>query len=224
MVNKDITFAEVSRSLNRLEGFINDMLLNVHYYNESLPNIEESITRQIEEVKFNRNGDESINYIGIHNCVDYILNNQSMLLAKRAFSIEKKINEIERILLSYIDKLLVASDLLWETGLILHEIRELYIEPFIQELDEGQYPKVPDELKWLFNNESECYEFIRKNYRKSPQFIANAYMEWPKVADPSIKNNSLHPKSTLFKYFVEPFIDDEKKKESARTGFYRLFK
>ena len=34
MDKKDITFADVSRSLNRLEGFIDDFLLTVQSYNE----------------------------------------------------------------------------------------------------------------------------------------------------------------------------------------------
>ena len=103
MEKKDITYSDVSRSLNRLEGFIDDFLLTVQSYNEKRNfekinvivdghnetmqiypiDIKKSIIGFIDDVKFNREGDESINYFGIHDCVDYILNNQSLLLAKK---------------------------------------------------------------------------------------------------------------------------------------------
>lgn len=151
MEKKNISFADVSRSLNRMEGFIDDFLLTVQSYNEKriIKNanvivdgheetidiypidIKKSIMGFIDDVKFNREGDESINYYGIHDCVDYILNNQSLPLAKRAFSIESKINEAEQILLSFLSKIGETSDLLWQTGQILWQIGELHIEPFV---------------------------------------------------------------------------------------------
>ena len=152
MDNKGITFADVSRSLNRLDGFIDDFLLTVQSYNEKriiekanvivdshketmviYPiDIKKSIIGFIDDVKFNREGDEAVNYYGVRDCVDYILNNQSLLLAKRAFSVETKIFEAENILISFITDIKEASDLLWETGCIISQIQELHIEPFIQ--------------------------------------------------------------------------------------------
>ncbi len=164
MDKKDITFADVSRSLNRLDGFIDDFLLTVQSYNEKriiekanvivdshketmiiYPiDIKKSIIGFIDEVKFNREGDESINYYGIHDCVDYILNNQSLLLAKRAFSIETKIKEAEQILLSFLSEIEETSDLLWQTGQILWQIGELHIEPFIQETSHVENNPIPE--------------------------------------------------------------------------------
>ena len=154
-MGKELTFADVSRSLNRLEGFVDDFLLAVQSYNEKRNietqnviidghketmviypiDIKESIIRYVKEVERNVNGDESIEYIGIRDCVDFILNSQSMLLAKRAFSIESKVREIESILLSYCSGSMIkpVSDLTWQTGHILWEIGELHIEPFILE-------------------------------------------------------------------------------------------
>ena len=169
MDKKDITFADVSRSLNRLDGFIDDFLLTVQSYNEKriiekanviidghketmviYPiDIKKSIKGFIDEVKFNREGDESINYYGIHDCVDYILNNQSLLLAKRVFPIETKIKEAEQILLSFLSEIEEISDLLWQTGQILWQIGELHIEPFIQETSQtGDIPET---------GENECF-------------------------------------------------------------------
>ena len=164
MDNKGITFADVSRSLNRLDGFIDDFLLTVQSYNEKriiekanvivdshketmviYPiDIKKSIIGFIDEVKFNRDGDESINYYGIHDCVDYILNNQSLLLVKRAFSIETKIKEAEPILLSFLSEIEETSELLWQTGQILWEIGELHIEPFIQETSHIENNPIPE--------------------------------------------------------------------------------
>lgn len=242
MENKDITYSDVSRSLNRLEGFIDDFLLTVQSYNEKRNiekinvivdghnktmqiypiDIKKSIIGFIDDVKFNREGDESINYFGIRDCVDYILNNQSLLLAKRAFSIETKIKESESILTSFIADVKEANDLLWETGQILWQIGELHIEPFIQDDgdDSKDYPEIPNELIWLFPSESQCIDFVKNNWRKPANIVANAYMEESRVVDPFIKNNSLHARSTLYHYFVEPFD----KSDSARTGFYKLFK
>lgn len=169
MDKKDITFADVSRSLNRLDGFIDNFLLAVQSYNEKriiekvnviidghketmviYPiDIKKSIKGFIDEVKFNREGDESINYYGIHDCVDYILNNQSLLLAKRVFPIETKIKEAEQILLSFLSEIEETSDLLWQTGQILWQIGELHIEPFIQETSQtGDIPET---------GENECF-------------------------------------------------------------------
>ena len=134
MEKKDITYADVSRSLNRLEGFIDDNLLGIQPYSEGHNDIKD-VTRLIDAVKYNREGDEEISYIGIYDCVDFVLNNTSMPLAKRIFAIESKIKEVEPVLLSYChDSMIkVVSDLLWETGRILWQIGELYVEPFIQE-------------------------------------------------------------------------------------------
>lgn len=134
MEKKDITYADVSRSLNRLEGFIDDNLLGIQPYSEGHNDIKD-VTRLIDAVKYNREGDEEISYIGIYDCVDFVLNNTSMPLAKRIFAIESKIKEVEQVLLSYChDSMIkVVSDLLWETGRILWQIGELYVEPFIQE-------------------------------------------------------------------------------------------
>ena len=142
MDKKDITFADVSRSLNRLEGFIDDFLLTVQSYNEKriikkvnvivdghketmvmYPiDIKKSIMGFIDVVKFNREGDEAINFHGIHDCVDYILNNQSVILANRAFSIETKIKEAEQIILPFLSEIKEANELLWETTLIINKI------------------------------------------------------------------------------------------------------
>ena len=170
MDKKDITFADVSRSLNRLDGFIDDFLLTVQSYNEKriiekanviidghketmviYPiDIKKSIKGFIDEVKFNREGDERVLItIGIHDCVDYILNNQSLLFAKRAFPIETKIKEAEQILLSFLSEIEETSDLLWQTGQILWQIGELHIEPFIQETSQtGDIPET---------GENECF-------------------------------------------------------------------
>lgn len=157
-MEKDITFASVSRSLNRLEGFVDDFLLTVQSYNEKRNiekqnvivdghketmviypiDIKESIIRYVKDVEQNINGDECIDYIGIHDCVDFILYSQSKLLAKRAFTIESKVREIESILLSYCSGNLIkpVSDLTGQTGHILWEIGELHIEPFVQEMNQ----------------------------------------------------------------------------------------
>jgi len=136
MEKKEIAFADVKRSLNRLEGFIDDLLLNVQSFNErDIEDVWTQLSYWLNEVKNNREGDDSINYIGIYDCVDFILNNSSIVLAKMAFSIDAKIKEIESIVLTYISYQVtqkVASSLLWETGSILSQIGELYIEPFIQ--------------------------------------------------------------------------------------------
>lgn len=245
MDKKDITFADVSRSLNRLDGFIDDFLLTVQSYNEKriiekanviidghketmviYPiDIKKSIKGFIDEVKFNREGDESINYYGIHDCVDYILNNQSLLLAKRVFPIETKIKEAEQILLSFLSEIEETSDLLWQTGQILWQIGELHIEPFvIDDENDGNYPEIPKELKNLFPNESQCVDFVRRNYGKTAEFVAYAYKDEPRIINPSDSDNSIPVIAILFRYFVEPFIKGEKEKNSARTGFYRYFK
>ncbi|MBR1503669.1 MAG: hypothetical protein IJ618_07295 [Prevotella sp.] len=168
-MGKELTFAAVSRSLNRLEGFVDDFLLTVQSYNEKRNieiqnaivdghketmviypiDIKESIIRYVKEVERNVNGDESIEYIGIRDCVDFILNSQSMLLAKRAFSIESKVREIESILLSYCSGSMIkpVSDLTWQTEHILWEIGELHIEPFILENNQDAViPKTGEKL------------------------------------------------------------------------------
>ena len=73
MDKKDITFADVSRSLNRLEGFIDDMLLTMQSYCDSKIDTEKSINSFLGELKWLGEGDESINYFGIYDCVDFIL-------------------------------------------------------------------------------------------------------------------------------------------------------
>ena len=245
MDKKDITFADVSRSLNRLDGFIDDFLLTVQSYNEKriIENanvivgghketmviypidIKKSIIGFIDDVKFNREGDESINYYGVHDCVDYILNNQSLLLAKRAFSIETKIKEAEQILLSFLSEIEETSDLLWQTGQILWQIGELHIEPFvIDDENDGNYPEIPKELKNLFPNESQCVNFVKRNYGKTAAFVAHAYLDEHRVIHPSDANKSIPVIAILFRYFVEPYIKGEKEKETARTGFYTYFK
>ena len=133
-MGKELTFADVSRSLNRLEGFVDDLLLTALSYGEGHIDIEKSMTYFIQEIKWIREGDESINFFGIHDCIDFILNNQSKQLAKRAFSVESKISEIERIVFSCNVELKLLSGFLWETGRIIGEIQELHIEPFVQEL------------------------------------------------------------------------------------------
>jgi len=153
MAKKDITPADVSRSLNRLEGFIDDLLPNIQSLCER--NIEDIWTQLlywVTDVHNNREGDESINYLGIYDCVDFTLNNKSIDFAKRAFSIEAKVKEIESFVLPYISNQItqkVASDFLWETGRILWQIGELHIEPFIQETSQtGDIPET---------GENECF-------------------------------------------------------------------
>lgn len=204
MERKDIAYSDVSRSLNRLEGFIDDFLSTVQSYKEKRIiekinvivdghketmvinpiEIKKSIIGFIDDVKFNRDGDESINYFGIHDCVDYILNNQSLLLAKRAFSIETKINEAENILISFIADIKEASDLLWETGQILWQIGELHIEPFIQcgDGDDGgdgdsgddDINTLPPDMKDIFNSLDDYKTFINdcRNLHKQRQIVS----------------------------------------------------
>lgn len=219
MDKKDITFADVSRSLNRLDGFIDDMLLTM--------DTEKSINSFLGELKWLREGDESINYFGIYDCVDFILNNKSIDLAKRVFSIEAKVKEIESFVLPYISNQItqkVASDFLWETGRILWQIGELHIEPFvIDDENNGNYPDIPNELNNLFPNESQCIDFVKRNYGKTAEFVAHAYLDEHGVIDPSDSDNSIPVRAILFRYFVDPFIKGETKKKSARTGFYRYF-
>ena len=223
-MSKELTFAEVSRSLNRLEGFVDDLLLTAQTLCNGSIDIGKFITNSIQEIKWNREGDESINYLGVHDCVDFVLNHQSMQLAKRAFSIESKVADIEQIILSYLSEIRTASDFLWETGRIIGEIQELHVEPFVKELPLSEiYPEIPTELENLFPNKSQCIDFVRRNYTRPANFVANAYMEEQGVIDPSDTNRSIPVVPTLFRYFVEPFVEKEKK-ESARTGFYRLFK
>lgn len=150
MERKDIAYSDVSRSLKRFESFIDEFLKTLRYYIKEHYDIRKSIDGFIDDVKFNREGDESINYIGIHNCVDFILNNSSILLAKRLFVIESKINEIEEILLPYIDKK-ETGDLLWETCLILGQINELYVEPFIQETNQSEIIPETGDIEGLSN-------------------------------------------------------------------------
>lgn len=229
MDKKDITFADVSRSLNRLDGFIDDMLLTMQSYCDSKIDTEKSINSFLGELKWLREGDESINYFGIYDCVDFILNNKSIDLAKRAFSIEAKVKEIESFVLPYISNQItqkVASEFLWETGRILWQIGELHIEPFvIDDENDGNYPEIPKELKNLFPNESQCVNFVKRNYGKTAAFVAYAYLDEPGVINPSDtnRNNSIPVVAILFGYFVKPFVKG-KSKESARTGFYKYFK
>ena len=89
---------------------------------------------------------------------------------------------------------------------------------------EADYPNIPNELKNLFPNESQCVDFIRRNYGKTAEFVAYAYKDEPGIIDPSDSDNSIPVIAILFRYFVEPFIKGEKEKNSARTGFYRYFK
>ncbi len=89
---------------------------------------------------------------------------------------------------------------------------------------EADYPEIPNELKNLFPNESQCIDFVKRNYGKTAAFVAHAYLDEHRVIHPSDANNSTPVRAILFKYFVEPFIKGEKEKESARTGFYRYFK
>ena len=73
--------------------------------------------------------DEAVNYYGVRDCVDYILNNQSLLLAKRAFSVETKIFEAENILISFITDIKepdYTSDEYRET--VKENIQEIRIE------------------------------------------------------------------------------------------------
>ena len=80
------------------------------------------------------------------------------------------------------------------------------------------------ELKNLFPNESQCVDFVRRNYGKTAEFVAYAYKDEPRIINPSDSDNSIPVIAILFRYFVEPFIKGEKEKNSARTGFYRYFK
>lgn len=101
---------------------------------------------------------------------------------------------------------------------ILREIGE--IEELANDNESTSYPEIPIDLICLFPEKEQCVDFVKSNYGKSAQYVANAYMEEQGVVDPAIKNNSIHAKSTLYHYFVKPFD----KSESARTGFYKLFK
>jgi hypothetical protein len=99
---------------------------------------------------------------------------------------------------------------------IISEIKE--VEKWAKE----NYPDIPDELKNLFPNESQCIDFVRRNYGKASEFVAYAYLDEHGVINPSDANNSIPVIAILFRYFVEPFIKGNK--ESVRTGFYRYFK
>lgn len=206
MDKKDISYADVSRSLNRLDGFIDNFLLTVQSYNEKritervnvivdghketmviYPiDIKKSIIGFIDDVKFNREGDESINYYGIHDCVDYILNNQSLLLAKRAFSIETKIKEAEQVLLSFLSEIKETSDLLWQTWLILCQIEELHIEPFVipetgDNDSEGDNHHIDDFPDWKdVDNEIKALFLYPANYK---DFLRGCFLPNRKVKD-----------------------------------------
>ena len=228
MAKKDITPADVSRSLNRLEGFIDDLLPNIQSLCErNIEDVWTQLSYWVTDVHNNREGDNK-NYIGVRDCVDYTLNYKSIDLAKRAFSIEAKVKEIESFVLPYISNQItqkVASEFLWETGRILWQIGELHIETFvIDDENDGNYPDIPNELKNLFTNESQCTDFVKRNYGKTAAFVAYAYMDEHGVIYPSDANNSTPVIAILFRYFVEPFIKGKKEKESARTGFYKYFK
>ncbi len=102
---------------------------------------------------------------------------------------------------------------------ILREIGE--VEEWANDNEESiGYPEIPKELIYLFQSESQCIDFVKNNYGKPANIVANAYMGEPRVLDPTTKNNSIHVKATLYNYFVKPFDESE----SARTKFYRLFK
>lgn len=220
MGKKEITFADVSRSINRLEGFIDDFLLKLQCNEESF---KKTIIQNIDDVKWNREGYEEFNYIGIRDCVDFILNNQSMLLAERVFRIESKIKEAEQIMLLFSPMMIKEKmakeigDLFNETGLILCEIGELYIEPFVIPND---YPEIPKELLDLFPTKKQCQDFVQRNYRKSAPIVAYAYLEEKGVINPHDSKNDIPVIAILYKYFVKPF--DER--EGARTNFYNFFK
>ena len=254
MDKKDITFADVSRSLNRLEGFIDDFLLTVQSYNEKriikkvnvivdghketmvmYPiDIKKSIMGFIDVVKFNREGDEAINFHGIHDCVDYILNNQSVILANRAFSIETKIKEAEQIILPFLSEIKEANELLWETTLIINQIEELHVEPFIQDIDdqrtnqaagnpipetgenkdandegdehENNYPDFNYKLKRLFKTEEIFKSFYDKSKDLSPEDIASLYSDQSNVLNPHKRGVA----RTLYDTFVNPNQDADK--------------
>ena len=259
-MDKEITFAAVSRSLNRLEGFVDDLLLGVQSYNEKLNieiqnvivdghketmviypiDIKESIIRYVKEVERNINGDECIDYIGIHDCVDFILNSQSKLLAKRAFTIESKVREIESILLSYCSGNLIkpVSDLLWQTGQILWEIGELYIEPFIQ--DNTQDAVIPENMSTGGDGEkpkAEDNPLTKEDIIKSLEKI-EPYK--PLKDDEPINYKEYYKRLTeggvidkkwpldLFLYCVEradisKIIVKAEKKRDGKKGYARLF-
>lgn len=105
---------------------------------------------------------------------------------------------------------------------IISEIKE--VEKWTGENRINDYPDIPDELKNLFPNESQCIDFVRRNYGKAAEFVAHAYLDEHGVIDPSDTNKSIPVVTILFRYFVKPFIKGEKEKESARTGFYKYFK
>lgn len=103
---------------------------------------------------------------------------------------------------------------------ILREIGE--VEEWANDNESGEsvrYPEIPIDLICLFPNKEQCVDFVKRNYGKPAKYVVNAYMEEKNVVDPTIPNNSIHAKSTIYHYFVEPFDKSEK----ARTGFYKLF-
>ena len=230
MDKKDITPADVSRSLNRLEGFIDDLLPNIQSLCErNIEDVWTQLSYWVTDVHNNREGDNK-NYIGVCDCVDFILNNKSIDLAKRAFSIEAKVKEIESIVLPYISNQItqkVASEFLWETGRILWQIGELHIEPFIQETsqtgdipetgenkdanDEGDehennYPDFNYELKRLFKTEEIFKSFYDKSKDLSPEDIASLYSDQSNVLNPQKRGVA----KTLYDTFVNPNQDADK--------------
>lgn len=233
MEKKELLFADIKRSLNRLEGFIDDLLLNVQSFNDrDIEDVWTQLSYWVSEVHNNREGDDSINYIGINDCVDFILNCNSIGLAKMAFSIETKVKEIESIVLSYISYQItqkVASDFLWETGRILWQIGELYIEPFIHgECNSGDiYPTIPKEVRDLFPSKEQCESFVRMNYGKSHKVVANAYLEEKGVVQPE-SPKYVAVKTTLYNYFILPFKpkggEDRNSIYCDPSTFYRHFK
>lgn len=97
------------------------------------------------------------------------------------------------------------------------------LERYGLKIDNDDYPDIPDELKNLFPNESQCIDFVRRNYGKAAEFVAHAYLDEHGVINPSDANNSIPVRAILFRFFVEPIIKGKKEKESARTGFYKYF-
>ena len=145
----------------------------------------------------------------------YIINGEdgAEKLKGKLYDLKEKVKQLYDS--AYKHKLITIREL---SDSILREIGE--VEEWANDNEEfNGYPDIPKELIYLFPSESQCIDFVKNNYGKPANILANAYMEEPGVINPK-NNNSIHVIATLYRYFVKPFD----KTGSKEKGIYKLFK
>jgi hypothetical protein len=209
MEKNSITFADVLDSLNRIDGMMNDLLLNLENWND-IDNKGRVIDFLIDDFERNINGDDSINVYGLNDVVKFIVNEQSKALATKLYIIGEKNTKADELIKSFPEFWNPSFQFLGTLSKLSFDIYNVSVN--IEFVKEGigiqetgdNYPTIPPKVRDLFPSEEQCETFVRTNYGKSHKIIANNYLEEKGVVHPD-SPKYVAVKTTLYNYFILPF-------------------